>query len=589
MVFLSSMAEKTRGLWVKWIHLLKPPQGPCPASAFSPLTAYTETFQPQGACSSSLCLSDLEPLHCALDSSLHRGADHDEVTTSAFLYSVMRLPDCMEHVDCVLLASSRRALERAGVDETWVPVKARARRRPAWFNRESTLAFLIHSISDLDDLIPALCAVQIEWNKMHRLLVESGMFSGPERHRRPTEDIRRVLGLNPADFHALRTIWTPCFRDGIQRITRSPKSISLRLTPMQSADYDGAASKWWSDLLGQVMEMDLGHRPVYLVSSNTHCLPNLISGSVDLYGRRFLDHALAGDDGRLARRIDRLTDEGPLALRNLMYYSQRGFVEENTGFEEEKARLEAEAGLTRLNSVPLDVSAQIIEINRLMPDRLDPRLTPATPNILADSDALILNIDYPLGFTAYYLLKQAAVSLHNLRGLFILGKTAAMIGRLGDIILPAQVMDVHSHCRFDFRNCFTARRIIPYLYESAVFDDQRNLTVRGTFLHSWSMVKDFHRADFTGIEMEAGPCLSAVYEHFHGQAPPSQGNVDLTLPQGFDLGIIHYTSDTPYNLRASLLSQRLGLNGVEATYAGGLAILQLILDREARRITGSTH
>ncbi len=587
MVFLRAMAEQTRGLWVKWIRLLTPPEGPCPTSAFSPLTAYTETFQPRGTCSSSLCLSDLEPLHCALGSSLHRGADQDQVTTSAFLYSVMRLPECMEHVDCVLLASSRQALERAGVDETWVPVKARARRRPAWFNGKSSLAFLIHSVSDLDDLIPALCAVQIEWNKMHRLLAESGMLSGTRR--RPAQDIRRVLGLNSADFHALRTIWAPGFHDRIQQITRSPKSISLRLTPMESADYHWAASKWWSDLLGQVKETDLGHRPVYLVSSNTHCLPNLISGSVDLYGRRFLDHALAGDDGRLARRVDRLMDEGPLALRNLMYYSQRGFLEENTGFEGEKGRLEAEAGLTRLNSVPLDVSAQIIEIGRLMPDRLDPRLTPAEPSILEGSDALILNIDYPLGFTAYYLLKQAAVSLKNLRGLFILGKTAAMIGRLGDLLLPAQVMDVHSHCRFHFRNCFTARRIIPYLYESAVFDDQRNLTVRGTFLHSWNMVKDFHRADFTGIEMEAGPCLSAVYEHFHGQAPASNSNVDLALPQGFDLGIIHYTSDTPYNLRASLLSQRLGLNGVEATYAGGLAILQFILDRETRRITGPTH
>ncbi len=576
-------AERLRGFWRRWVRSSSSVDRPCVTSAFSPLTAYVETFHGQGNSPSSLRLSDLEALHCALDSSLHRGAGRNEVAASAFLYAVTRLPDCMDRVERVVLASGRQALARAGVDDAWRSVKARARRRPAWFDGRASLAFLIHSISDLEDLIPALCAVQIEWNKMHALLRDRGLGSVPADRRPATEEVRRALGLNPSDFDTLRAVWAPGFEDKLRRMARTPKDMTLLIAPMGTSDFERAASRWWSDLLGQVEEMGLDRRAVYLVSSNTHCLPNLISGSVDLYGRRFVDHALTEDDGRLARRMHRLVDEGPLALRNLMYHAQRGFQEAHPGFEKEKEGLEAEAGLMRLNSVPLDISAQIVELARLIPDRLDPRLRPPALEALKASPALILNIDYPLGFTAYHLLRQAALSLPNLQGLFVLGKAAAMIGRLGDLLLPAQVMDIHTRCRFHFRNCFTARHIIPYLTESAVFDDQRGLTVRGTFLHSWEMVKAFHRADFTGIEMEAGPCLTALYEQVHREAPPSDGDADLVLPPEMDLGIIHYTSDTPYNLRASLLSQRLGYNGVEAVYAGALAILQFILDREARR------
>ena len=120
----------------------------------------------------------------------------------------------------------------------------------------------------------------------------------------------------------------------------------------------------------------------------------------------------------------------------------------------------------------------------------------------------------------------------------------------------------------------------PYLQDAAVFDDQRSLTVHGTFLHSWKTVRNLHRADFTGIEMEAGPCLAAVAQHFQPDTTGGAGLCQLRPPRDFLLGMLHYTSDTPYNLRASLLSQPLGITGLEACYSGSLAIMQRILDQE---------
>ena len=53
----------------------------------------------------------------------------------------------------------------------------------------------------------------------------------------------------------------------------------------------------------------------------------------------------------------------------------------------------------------------------------------------------------------------------------------------------------------------------------------------------------FYREGYTDIEMESGPYLSAVYEMFRPQRHPVNEIVNLyEVP--FDLGIIHYISDT---------------------------------------------
>ena len=51
--------------------------------------------------------------------------------------------------------------------ETWQPAAARARRRRAFYDGKDTLACFIASRSDIDDMVPALTAYQIEWNKLN--------------------------------------------------------------------------------------------------------------------------------------------------------------------------------------------------------------------------------------------------------------------------------------------------------------------------------------------------------------------------------------------------------------------------------------
>jgi hypothetical protein len=150
-------------------------------------------------------------------------------------------------------------------------------------------------------------------------------------------------------------------------------------------------------------------------------------------------------------------------------------------------------------------------------------------------------------------------------------------------MIPTAVWDVHSGRLFQFENCFTLTEVRGHLREAAVFDDQKAVTGRGTFLHNREMMEEFKREDYNSIEMEAGPYLSALRERMPGKVGggeisgrPGGGNLDL--------GILHYASDTPYSQRASLLSKSLGYEEIEATYACALAILERILGAEADRL-----
>jgi len=76
---------------------------------------------------------------------------------------------------------------------------------------------------------------------------------------------------------------------------------------------------------------------------------------------------------------------------------------------EEQRQFEQERGITHIvNSSTFDVEAQVIDLSKLDPDTMDPRLAPEDSHFLAHSNALILNIDYPLGYSAYHLLAKVA-------------------------------------------------------------------------------------------------------------------------------------------------------------------------------------
>jgi len=129
-----------------------------------------------------------------------------------------------------------------------------------------------------------------------------------------------------------------------------------------------------------------------------------------------------------------------------------------------------------------------------------------------------------------------------------------------------------------------ASDVQPYLRTGSVLDNQRAVTVRGAFLQNREMLGVFYHAGYTALEMESGPYLSAIHELVSARRHPNDELVHLSNRVPFDLGFLHYASDTPYSRRQSLLSKSLSYFGIDSTYACSVAIVRRIFEQEIRRL-----
>ena len=233
----------------------------------------------------------------------------------------------------------------------------------------------------------------------------------------------------------------------------------------------------------------------------------------------------------------------------------------------------------------LDVSAQVISLSQLVPQLWDERVRMPGDERLVESDAVIVNIDYPLGMAAYHHLSRVTRAAGELRGVYVMGKAATLNARVGDVMLSGVVHDEHSRNSYLMRNCFSASDVQPWLMHGTVLDNQKALTVRSAFLQNRDYMGVFYREGYTVLEMEAGPYLSAVYEAVSPRRHPTDELVHLSNQVPFDLGLLHYASDTPYSRRQSLLSKSLSYFGVDSTYACAIAIVRRILSQELVRLS----
>jgi hypothetical protein len=572
-----------------------------PSRGNEEIDLYMRTYYSLLRSTSDIRVRSLVETHCAMNSSLHIGADGPAPDISAFVYSVMRLPQCLPQVDLILMGQSDEVFNRRGFAdvEKWQPVTSHSRRRKMFFDGEHTLAAFIASVSDIDDLIPMLTAYQIEWNKLHERLLDTPALSRIEEHVSgqqpllPEEvgEIAKALGISADDFVKLQAAWGPALWTNLLQAGQSRKDMSIRLLAGSLTDYRRATDGWWYTISRDVdryLKSDLFYRPVYFVSSNTHSLVNLLGGyarAIEPELAGFLEAINPENLWHHYQRIRARQEEGE--LNDLLYYALGKYLSHGTA--EEQAEKQAamnhfhrDSGCFHVeNPLYLDVAAQVIELKSVCPERFDPRVCGEGLDVLKDSQAVIFNVDYPLGMAAYQIFSQVAANLGELQGVYFLGKAATLNGQVGDVMIPNVVYDEHSQNTFLFRNCFIAADVAPFLSQGSVFDNQKAVTVRGTFLQNRDFVSVFYQEGYTDIEMEAGPYLSGVYENIFPKRYPVNEIVNLFINVPHDIGFIHYASDTPYSRRQSLLSKSLSYFGVDATYAASIAILQRILRQEA--------
>lgn len=540
-------------------------------------------------------IRSLELVHARMNSSLHTLAGAETPDFSALIYTLLRLPDCITSVNKVILGQSLEsfALNGFGAVETWQEVAAKARRRRCFFDGSSQLACYIASRSDIDDVIPSLTALQIEWNKLHHLLntAQADLLKkvAAGKHHALSE-LAAVLLVSEDDLQRLQTVLGGRFINILEMIASRESDFKVQLLNGSLNDYRKATQTWWRNVEEHYPEIN--GRPIYFVSSNTHSITNLLSGYAVAQKDNILAY-LAREEPQLMAEWEALSQEPEPNQANFFYYTLKKFQAAMPGDSAwaDQYQFEQQRGIRRVASThAFDIEANIIDLAALDPNTIDPRIAPCPSrdcgqwDFLSKTDALILNIDYPLGFAAYNLLAKIAENTRQILGIYVMGKAASLNGGRGDVIIPNVVYDEHSKNTFLFDNHFSARDVSPFLSYGTVLDNQKSVSVLGTFLQNSTIMDVIYREGYTDIEMEAGPYLSAVFEMYRPQRNPVNEIVNLyKVP--FDLGILHYVSDTPYSTGHNLGKGTLSYYGVDPTYAVSLSILRRIMDLEMQRVT----
>lgn len=567
-------------------------QRPCTTS--DEIDLYIRTYYSLLRSSGEVWVRAFEEAHIFSDSSLHPGARAGVADVAAFAYSAARLPACMPQVQKIVLGQAHESFEAAGLDvRAMTRVLTRGRRRPLRWDDAGTLCVFISSTSDIDDIVPIVTAYQIVWNQLHLRLhgSELGRRLRDEPALQPGDidlvELGRTLDL---DEDGVRTLIAALDRDwlpSLRALATSACDLSMRVLSGSYSQYQRSVQRWWSGIEPSVLRERRPRRPpTYFVSSNTHSLLNLIGGYARAHRGDILQWARAANPEGLYDEFSRALAEGDEAeASNISYYLLRAFLHADPARLQDVQRFEADSGIVSID-VPgkIDVNAQIFDLSQIRPDRLDPRVCLPGAELLAKSDAVIVNIDYPLGMAAYHHLSRVGQGVGEIRGIYIMGKAATLNGRVGDVMVSSVVQDEHSRNTYLFRNAFAAADVQPYIRIGTVLDNQKALTVRGAFLQNRDYMGVFYREGYTVLEMEAGPYLSAVYELVNPQRHPNDEIVHLSNLVSFDLGVLHYASDTPYSRRQSLLSKSLSYFGVESTSACACAIVRRIFAAEIGRL-----
>ncbi|MFV9506403.1 MAG: DUF6909 family protein [Oscillochloridaceae bacterium umkhey_bin13] len=552
----------------------------------APLDLFHRTYHSLLRSTGEIQVEALVEPFVACEPSLHHQAHAPQPDLAALTYTSLRLPACIDRVRLVLLGQSHEVFARHGYTSVpqWQPVSAPGRRRKMFFDGNETLAVLIASPSDVDDLIPMLVSFQIEWNKIHTLLSDPRLGE-VEALQSPT--LAAALGLSHDDLARLRTIWGDAMPARIGQIARQRKRLAVRMLGGSLIDYERATLRWWIQIEEALPTLGLRERPIYFVSSNTHSLINLLSGFALRHTDELLAYLNTAEHASLLAEYEKIiAEQVPSSRENFFYYVQKKYQADpaSQAYFARRAATEAKLGIHRIASrFYVDVDAQVIELGRLDPAQLDPRLRVPGVERLAQSNALILNIDYPLGLAAYHLLKLTARSVGAVRGVYVIGKAATLNGKIGDVLIPDAVYDEHTGNSYSYVPAFRAADVAPYLAHGSVLDNQKALTSRGTFLQNEQFLDALYRDFVTDLEMEAGPYLNAIYEQTFAERHPTNATISLLRPP-FDLGFLHYASDTPYSKGMNLGARNLSYFGMDPTYATSLAVARRIFEQEIGRL-----
>lgn len=555
-----------------------------PTSSVSSIENHVRSYRTALKSNLEVTIHSLSASHLKMHSLLHPFGDNSkEVDFSALVYALDRLPKIISETEKIILGQSPEIFEEAGYKNVaqWKEVSSKSRRRIAHFNsQKNTLAYFIASVSDIDDIVNTLIALQIEWNKFNQLFHKHYSLYSLFKKELESGKFFKKFKVTEKEWQNFISSLGPNWDNKLKKIYKFQLNLRVQLLSASWLNYTKSTQKWWKNIATTVAPaFHISRQEIYFISSNNHSILNAFTGFSLAHQFEILSNLKTKYPSLYQTWTKIQSKESLLNPNDFIYFASKYFLS-HPKVEKDYQALQKKLGiLTIPNANYLDLTVQIFPVKNLIKSaHIDPRLKIKNHLKIDKSDALIFNIDYPLGFSAYHVLTEIMENVKNIKGVYILGKAAILNGEIGDIQIPRLVFDEHTQNSYLFKNCFSDN--FPYINnQGSILTNQKAVSVLGTFLENKALLNYYFKNNITVIEMESGPYLSAITESCYDQQAPKGSIVDLNNCP-FDLGIINYSSDTPYSSLQNLGDSELGINGIEPVTLGSLAILQRIINLE---------
>ncbi|MDX1542720.1 MAG: hypothetical protein R3214_02155 [Christiangramia sp.] len=350
---------------------------------------------------------------------------------------------------------------------------------------------------------------------------------------------------NPDRF--LKLIWS-LGKMAIQETVNNKKRI-ITFSPVlrERLGHHIHGEIWANNIKRRLLENDLMHRPLHIISANMHSVMNTL----------YTPYALKNElkKKKPLNIYEELSDSGNGALRNKV---TKAALDKGMFFIEDKSGT--------------NIDVQVFDTSQLEAGFSDTNFK----NLSSEEKPVIIVMDYAFGEQAYETMDELLKPFNhedkefkmNVRSISIMGKAGILEGGKGDIMIPDAHLFEGTADNYPFKNELKKSDLEGHGINVV---DGAMITVLGTSLQNKDILKFFHESTWNvcGLEMEG-----AHYQKAIQAASRLRGSIDENVKVRY----AYYASDNPLETGSTLASGGLGTSGVKPTYLITEKILEQIFN-----------
>jgi len=516
-----------------------------------------------------LHLDELVVAYRGLNSILHWGSASSELDLDALAYVMPRLPSNITSMQTLHLAEELPQMLQ-GEEQHFDVATQRARKRKFFeVLPNKVVALLRDPMTDRVDLITKLCIYGVETRKIRERLLQADAAPALTRYATwdgntvEPPDLAELLPFSPEQIERLSGIFGGLLLKRLYELMAQAGQISLYFQSSASMHSATALEQWVAQVRKGVAQVLGTHDPdeaveVHIISSNTHSVHNCLSPWLHRHADEIMQWA----------RDSKVPVAGMELPDDQLYQAARSWFSTYADQAEIRTREDLASGILRL----ADVSRTGIDVSLFHANRIQGPLDCALPVPDWNRLTLIVNIDYAYGQQAELIMRSLILLFgKHIRSISVFGKSGAVVGRRGDVMLPDQLLMQADDQLYPVAD----QDLSPADFRASGFHRPIHtgtlLTVLGTVMQSREMLsyyRNFYGA--IGMEMEGSFYLREV------RRAMSLGLIDKDVRLRF----AYYISDTPLEEHSSLASSMTPAQGVPAVYAITRAVLRRIFTAE---------